>query len=74
MRPGEAVHTVPAYVPEARGLVTHYVEYDYPKAKGDSVTMSERVPCCGEGEARRIAGTNRKLKMRNVRIVPRVQS
>jgi hypothetical protein len=74
VRPGEAVHAVPAFVPEARGLVTHFVEFDYPKAKGDSVTMSERVPCCGEGEAQRIAASNRKLKMRNVRVVPAVRS
>lgn len=64
-------HAVPAYVPEARGPITHYVEYDYPKARGDLVTLSERVPCCGQIEAERIASANRKLRMLNVRVVPR---
>lgn len=64
---GVAVHQVPAYVPEARGQITHYVCYDYPKHKSDPVTTSTEIPCTSAGEAARLALANKRLGMRNIR-------
>lgn len=61
-------HAVPAHVPEAMGRVTHYVEYDYPSRRAGDVVTGERIPCCSESEALRLARANQKLKMRNIRI------
>lgn len=64
-----AEHAVPAYVPQARGQITHYVCYDYPKHGSDPVTTSIEAPCVGLAEAHRFAAANKKIGMRNVRIL-----
>lgn len=62
-------HAVPAYVPEARGQITHYVCYDYPKERGVSTVMSVEMPCTNPNDAIRIAAGNRACGMRNVRVL-----
>ena len=62
-------HAIPAYVPEARVRITHYVLWDYPIQCGDDGAVSETVPCAGLCEALTVIRTNRRIGMLNVRVV-----
>lgn len=66
-------HAIPAYLPPPAGPVTHYVEFEYPPQRGvDWKPATERIPCYGLCEAELFKRTNERLRMCNVRIVPRV--
>lgn len=73
------MHTVPAYVPRAdpvweatradRGPVKWYVDYDLPRRKGDTVTMSESLICYDEGELARAKVRAQMDRGLNVRVL-----
>ena len=67
-QPAIIEHAVPAYVPEARGQITHYLCFDHPPVKGLAV-VSEEIPCLSLGQAQRFERSNKLIGMRNVRIL-----
>lgn len=63
-------HAVPAYVPAARGPITHDVICRYP-CRPEEEPYVEAVPCCGSLEVDAVCAAKRTIGVTDIRIVRR---
>lgn len=71
MRAAIAEHAVPAYVPQARGPITHDVVFSYPRERPEEEPVFDSVPCCGSMEVDAVKGAKEAAGMENIRVVRR---
>lgn len=70
MRAGVATHAVPAYVPAARGRITHDVVFSHP-CRPEEEPVFDSVPCLNLAEASAVVAAKQAIGITDIRIVRR---